>query len=75
MTLACNEANDVTVIYNHADGTLTVTGTEGIATVETADDSEATWYDLAGCRVAADRLVPGIYIRVKAGKAEKVAVK
>lgn len=47
-------------------------------TITTADaeaDTRAAWFDLAGRRIAAERLAPGLYIRVVDGRADKVAVK
>lgn len=56
-----------------------VTGIEnptGITTVETGNRGEDAWYTLQGVRVAAgSTLQPGIYIRVKDGRASKVLVK
>lgn len=50
---------------------LRTTGIEGII----ADDLDAEWFNLQGVRVAVSELVPGVYLRVKGGKAVKVIVK
>ncbi|MDE7080839.1 MAG: Omp28-related outer membrane protein [Muribaculaceae bacterium] len=42
------------------------------ATDLTAPASSPVWYDLQGRRVSADRLVPGIYIRLADGRAERI---
>jgi hypothetical protein len=39
------------------------------------DEAEAVWYDLAGRRVEGGRIVPGVYIRVAGGQADKVIVR
>jgi len=38
------------------------------------DEAEAVWYDLAGRRVEGGR-IPGVYIRVAGGQADKVIVR
>lgn len=45
----------------------------GVEAIESADDTEAIYYNLQGVRVANPE--SGIFVRVKGGKAEKVAVK
>lgn len=43
--------------------------------VDTADESEAVYYDLNGNRVSPSALNPGIYIRRHNGKTEKIAIR
>ncbi len=50
-------------------------GIQDIEADEAATDAEATYYTIQGIRVAAENLAPGIYIRVVAGRAEKIAVR
>ncbi|MDE6392971.1 MAG: hypothetical protein K2L59_06870 [Muribaculaceae bacterium] len=40
-----------------------------------ADEAEVKWFDLAGRRIEAASIVPGVYIRVAGGHADKVIVK
>lgn len=62
------DAPTVITVGKRQDG-ITVTAADAAA------DTDATWFDLAGRRIAAERLAPGLYIRVAAGRADKVAVK
>lgn len=49
--------------------------TQGIAGVEADDNAPVEYFSLQGVRVAADALVPGLYIRRQGDKAVKVVVK
>lgn len=46
-----------------------------IEMIEAADDADAVYYNLQGVRVDRANLVPGIYVRRSADKAQKVIVK
>ncbi len=51
-------------------------GIGGISADNGSDSSaSAAYYNLQGVRVDADRLVPGIYIRVRAGHADKIVIR
>lgn len=50
---------------------IRTTGVDGVI----ADDTDAEWFTVQGVRVPAGRLEPGVYVRVKGGKAVKVIVK
>lgn len=48
----------------------------GVSQIEAEDyDPEAQYYTLQGYRIAAERLVPGIYVRVKANETRKVIIR
>lgn len=72
----------VAAVYNYGPSRLsnpvevemTTTGIESI-TAEDAAASGAQFFNLLGVRVAADRLTPGVYIRVATGRASKVMVR
>ena len=54
----------------------TATDQSGISSIEAdSSNSPVEFYTLDGRRVAADELVPGIYIRRQGGKAEKIVVR
>lgn len=50
-------------------------GVEGIIADGLYDDGAERVFDLKGIEVSADRLAPGMYIKVSGGKAEKIIVK
>ena len=54
---------------------VTTTGDPTSVDLLPSDDSEAEYFDLQGMRVAADSLLPGIYIKVKNGQSSKILIK
>ena len=55
---------------------ITVSGQEsGLTEISKDDNSEALYFTVSGIQVPADRLLPGIYLRLRGDKADKVIVK
>ena len=52
-----------------------VEGVQEIIAADAAADADAVFYNLQGVRVAADAIVPGIYVKVSGAKAEKVVIR
>ena len=50
-------------------------GVDSIVTDAADSDAEVIYYNLQGVRVAADNMVPGVYVRVQGDKATKVVVR
>ena len=68
----------VVPVYNYgpapASNSVTVSVSTGIDSIK-GDGSTATYYNINGVRVSGRNLTPGIYVRVKDGKASKIAVR
>lgn len=66
-----SETKGVERSINVTDDTLT--GVEGVAVDNI--DSDAVYYNLNGVRVDAENLIPGVYVRLKGSKSEKVVIR
>ena len=60
--------------YLGYDGGMNETGTTAIDAID-ADNDGARFFDMNGIEFKADMLQPGIYIRVKGDKAEKIVIR
>ena len=64
------EGIPIAVTFNGNQGTSAIEGIEADTT-----DAPAEYYNLQGIRVAADQLVPGIYIERQGNTTRKILVK
>ena len=68
----------VVPVYNYgpapASNSVTVSVSTDINSIK-GDGTTATYYNINGVRVSGRNLTPGIYVRVKDGKASKIAVR
>lgn len=55
--------------------TVVLDRTSGLAGITPDHDHEAVYYSIMGRRISAATLAPGLYIRVRGGKAEKILVR
>ncbi|MDD2961593.1 MAG: choice-of-anchor J domain-containing protein [Muribaculaceae bacterium] len=69
----------VAPLYNHGEGIACApievsVGHVSIAEIAADQNTDATYYNLQGIKVAVDDLTTGVYIRTIAGKAEKIVI-
>ena len=55
--------------------TITVPSLSGLEEIEADADTDAVYYNISGVQVPATSLTPGIYVRLRGDKADKVIVK
>lgn len=70
----------VVPVYNHGavaqSNVATIELTQsGIDEIASETDAPAVWYNMQGMRVDGSALTPGVYIRVKGNRADKITVK
>ncbi|MDE5657493.1 MAG: choice-of-anchor J domain-containing protein, partial [Muribaculaceae bacterium] len=70
----------VVPVYNHGavaqSNVATIVLTQsGIDEITSETDAPAVWYNMQGMRVDGSALTPGVYVRVKGNRADKITVK
>lgn len=79
VVLGDDNATTHTITIPNIDGVYTsYEGTHGVGTIgidSPEADEPASYYNLQGVKVGADRLAPGLYIRVRGNKADKILVR